>query len=838
MNHRLGDACRRLGFAGGRLAIVALGVVVSQFILYGPSLAGRKVLLPLDILSQANIYSPLTPGRWPPFPHNHGRSDVIYAVEPARQFAACELRAGRWPSWDPYQFAGVPTMTPRFSAFWRLACISPSPAALPWIEMLVALIAAFGMYAFCRRVLRVGCWPAVFVAWCYPLTGFFIFWQGWGLHFGLAWLPWMLLAVDKTVRRANRGAAPCLALLTGLLTADGRPDIAAFVLLISGLYAVWCFFDEYGSRCFSRRALWPLACTATAWGLGILLGAGQLLPMFDYAATGARLARRGAGEENRPPVGIAALPQIVLPDMYGSMQRGSIPLFEFRDGVVIPYPLRQANQLESTAATYVGLLAALLLAPLAWCSRRRRSMNLFWLGLAVLGLGWNLNIPGLVALGRLPLVNILPYNRFVFAASLALLAMAAVGLDVLADGNPQPRWWFWGPMAASATLLGWCLYRAATPPEPVATLLESYVARFGTFYTVADLAGVHRVQRTFMHNYAIAALLSALTLAGWALVRRRAPRSAWPVPLLGLLMLADLLWFGYGRSAQCDWSLYYPRIPVLEDVAKDAEKTSSRIIGAGCLPSVLSKTLRLRDVRGYDGVDPARMIDLMMLAADPKSPFPREARTQAMTPKMEMLPPDAVRLPPILDMLAVRYVIFRGSPPADKGVRGHFSGDDYWVLINRSALPRVFVPERVETIADDHQRLHKMAAADFHPQQVAYVETPLDLPTRCRGSAKIVAEVPTRITVALQMHTPGLVVLSDRWDKGWAAYLDGRKTPILRTNHAVRGVLAPPGESTLEFRYEPASVAWGMRLSGLSLLAILAWAGGACLRRRGPKHSP
>ena len=149
------------------------------------------------------------------------------------------------------------------------------------------------------------------------------------------------------------------------------------------------------------------------------------------------------------------------------------------------------------------------------------------------------------------------------------------------------------------------------------------------------------------------------------------------------------------------------------------------------------------------------------------------------------------------------------------------------MLENNSALPRVFVPERVETVADDQARLNKMASPQFNPRQVAYVETPLasHLPATCRGAARIVEEIPSRITVSLDMETPGMVVLADLWDKGWRAYLDGRPAPILRANHAVRGVEAPAGKATLEFRYEPASLAWGLRLSVAAGLATLAWLG-------------
>ncbi len=142
------------------------------------------------------------------------------------------------------------------------------------------------------------------------------------------------------------------------------------------------------------------------------------------------------------------------------------------------------------------------------------------------------------------------------------------------------------------------------------------------------------------------------------------------------------------------------------------------------------------------------------------------------------------------------------------------------MLINGNALPRVFVPSQVETIVDDKERLAKLAAADFNPRQTAYVEEPVHLPDECRGSAEIVAEIPTRVTISCDMETAGLVVLADLWDEGWNAYWDGKPVPILRTNHAMRGVVVPAGKGTLEFRYEPASLAWGWRLCGLAVACL------------------
>ena len=811
-----------LGKSAAWAALVVAGIVLGQFILLGPSLIGRKTLLPLDLLAQNRYYLPKTPGAPDKIPHNFVLSDLVLNQEPARQLIAAEWRAGRWSLWTPHQYAGVPVTWPQYSPFWLLIYLSASPVAIAWAQVAASLVAGIGMYRFCRNVLQVGFWPAAVAASCYPMTGFFVFWTCYSLPFSVCWLPWMLLAVDATVRRASRFGGLGLAAATALTLLSGQLDVGGQVLLASGLYAVWCFIDQYGKQCFSPRVLSAVATVVAGWGLGFLLASPYLLPILEYSRAGSRMERRSRGEEERPPVGMEALPQIVLPDIYGTTQDGSLPIF----------PKNQGNQLESSAATYTGLVATLLLMPLAWCSRRHRSINIYWMAIGILGVSWCLDLPILVDLLRLPGLNMLSHNRFVFATSFAILSMAAVGLDVLWQGEVRWRFLFWAPVAMLVILLLWCGYSSVVLPDTLTSELTKLERAVHEGYRVPGFgdvdAGVARVRDTYVRYYSAATALCILALGGWAIVGLHAKRRSWFLPALAVVLVADLLWFAYDRPAQCDPALYYPRIPALEEVAK-AEP--GRIIGAGCLPALLGQSHNLRDVRGDDGVEPARLIDVVKIAADPRYASPSYAVTQWLMPKFAFSSAGGIRLHPVLDMLNVRYVIFRGDPPPR--IQPDFSSPDYWVMTNRHALPRAYVPEQVETVTDDKERLAKLAAADFNPRQMAYVEEPLRLPARCRGSAKIVEEIPSKITVALDMQTRGLLVLSDRWDVGWHAYYDGNAIPILRANHALRGVVAPEGKGTIEFRYEPASLTWGLRLCGLALLVLTGWAGVIAWNSRG-----
>jgi hypothetical protein len=786
------------------LLIVFLGILVLQTILYGPSLIGQKILLPLDILAQPGVYLPKADGVTNIEPHNASLSDLVYQMEPWRRFAISELRAGRLPMWAPYEFGGVPFIYPKFSPFLFLQCCISSPVVLAWSQLLEALVAGFGAYFFMRRALGLRYWPAALCAVGYPITAYFILWQGFPLTMPVCWLPWLLLAVDRTVRGTSPLAPIWLGLTTCLVLISGHVDVAGQVLLGSGLYALWCLMERPWRQWMTSSAGKSVLLLVLGWGLGFALSSPYLLPLVEYTRTGVRMERRAAGFEARPPIGLSALPQVVLPDMYGTMENESV---------------RSApdHQAESSASAYAGLIATLLAAPLAFCNKARRRRNVFWVLLLVFSLSWCLNVPVMTELLRLPGLNMLSHNRMVFLAGFAVLMLAAEGLETLSTELATWRWWMWLPTGLMAALCLWCGFRAFISPAPIQETLTRAV-QHGQTHWANDPQSVKRVYETYARYYSTAAIWCGIGLLGWLALRARPRWQTAFLPFMGGLFVVELLCFGYGKNDQCDPKMYYPEIPAFK---KLSTCMPGRIMGYECLPPITSAANGLWDIRGYDAVDPARMVNLLLKTADPKSLKFEYALTEYLKPVTTMTSAGTVRLMPILDMLSVRYLVFRGALlPLAKPI---VESPDYWIVENPNALPRVFVPRRAEIVTDDAGRLEKMASQQFDPRNVVYLETPTALPENCKGAAQIVDEIPTRIKIALEMETAGIVVLSDRWDKGWHAYLSGKEVPILRANHAVRGVSVPAGNGELEFRYEPASFAFGLRLAGLSALVISAW---------------
>jgi hypothetical protein len=285
--------------------------------------------------------------------------------------------------------------------------------------------------------------------------------------------------------------------------------------------------------------------------------------------------------------------------------------------------------------------------------------------------------------------------------------------------------------------------------------------------------------------------------------------------------LAELLYNAYGVIPQSDRWLYYPELPVLKRLAAGPP---GRFCGARatdaappfCLPANLGRVYDLVDLRGYDGADPASLVTMLELANPRWAKAPHFAVTQSFQPDDSAL----------LDLLNLRYRVYHGTAPAGAGA--WIEEDDYWVEQRASALPRPFVPKAVEVVADPKATLDRLARDDFDPRAVAFVDVPVDLPeTEHRGTARIENETPTRLTINLDMETPGLVVLADLWYAGWHATLNGQPTTILRANGFLRGVVVPAGQGTLEFHYAPATFLWGLAILAAGMSVLLIWQGTA-----------
>jgi hypothetical protein len=198
----------------------------------------------------------------------------------------------------------------------------------------------------------------------------------------------------------------------------------------------------------------------------------------------------------------------------------------------------------------------------------------------------------------------------------------------------------------------------------------------------------------------------------------------------------------------------------------------------------------------------------------------------------------------LLDMLNVRYILVSAAIPADRedmvALQDHYTEiyrDDLVIIFeNPNAFERAWIVHDVQP-AQDGAELESLASGQVDGRKVAYVDGDLPHvtipdPAAAPDSALVTRLDPESIQVETQSGADGLLVFSEPYAAGWNAYVDGKKTGIVRTNHALRGVPITSGTHTVELKYEPLSLRVGTLVSGTAAIAMLGVWGWAVVDNR------
>jgi hypothetical protein len=727
-----------------------------------------------------------------------------------------EVRAGRLPLWNPHGYAGYPhvaaNQTAVFSPYRLIDYAWPGPEALAWTQIARSCVAGAGMYLFLRRALRLRFVAALVGAWCWPLAGFLSLWAYFPHGAVVTWLGWVLLGVDQTIRRPLSWWGPALAFATACTFLSGHAATAGQTMLIGAAYGTVALVRRL-SISGLRAGIGGGVAATTATLLGVLLSMPQTLPTIEYARESARLAERMSGRVEAETSGPAGLAQLAFPFSLGSTRT-----FASYGG--------KMNLPESPAAAHAGAVALLALAPMALMHAQRRTATWLFLAIASVCLLPALGAPGVGRVLAIPPLSLLHHTRWSFATGFAVLVLASIGTDWLIRGGRRPAVLVIAAGVICIALGAALAWQAVTPPRWLRQVYADAESRLAsgrpdaTFRDPDDIARSRAVMRGYFAWSATTAFVAA---GAWVIIglrpRGHMRRRALILPVVAAGELAITFW---GHNAQSDRSLYYPQVPALAAIASQAP---GRVCGVDCLPANLAQAAGLYDIRGYDAQDPAGYVELLERFRAADSPAGAAyARVQWFVPQWGS---------PLARMLGLRYWIARGDPPP--GVTPSIRSRDYWVIVDPRAMPRAFVPRRIEIVEDDRQRLELLARPDFDPAAVGYLESRLPVPTGSEagsGEASITEDLPGRVVVQGDLQSAGLLVLADRWDAGWVARSGDRALPVLRVNHVLRGVLLPAGRSVVAFSYEPASFRSGVFLAVCAAVACGAWMVAAAVGRR------
>lgn len=96
------------------------------------------------------------------------------------------------------------------------------------------------------------------------------------------------------------------------------------------------------------------------------------------------------------------------------------------------------------------------------------------------------------------------------------------------------------------------------------------------------------------------------------------------------------------------------------------------------------------------------------------------------------------------------------------------------------------------------------------------------------ASIKLIKNENDKINYEFSAATNQFAVFSEiYYPAGWKAFIDGKETPIVKVNYALRGLPVSAGKHAIEFRFEPESYVQGDRISLISgIISILLLLGG------------
>ncbi|MBI3956024.1 hypothetical protein HY339_02110 [Candidatus Gottesmanbacteria bacterium] len=291
--------------------------------------------------------------------------DNLLVNIPSKVFLAEELKAGRFPLWNPYIFSGTPFFADINLAvlhpFNLLYLVFPPFRALTVGILILFLAGSTGMY-FLGRTLKLGRFASLVGAVVFGFSGSLVVYANNIPILQVAVLvPWVMAAWIRYLKSMTGQDLVMFVLVAAFQFFSGHPQFTYYTWLLLALY--------------SWRRLWPLA---KAGGLVLMVSALQLVPFLTFALSSTR-----AGADftfvTTDSVKPLSLIRLILPGIVGNLSGGTAWI--------------QAGTIHG----YVGFLP-LLLAPLAWTTKIGR----FFLTIAVVWL--------LMAMGKYTPVYWLAYH--------------------------------------------------------------------------------------------------------------------------------------------------------------------------------------------------------------------------------------------------------------------------------------------------------------------------------------------------------------------------------------------------------------------------------------------
>lgn len=708
---------------------------------------------------------------------NGATPDVITQIYPWKWLVIDSFKNGNFPLWNPYAFSGTPLL-----ANYQSGVLSPINVLyfiFPFVDawsisiLLQPLLASLFMFIFLKSINRSD-FASIIGALAFGFCGFITSWMMYGtLGFAILFLPLSLFAIEKFYKTKKWHYSLILTVSIPLSLFSGHFQTSLYLLIFVSIYILFKHITQRENKTFILNI--------SSLFLGLMISAPQLLPSIEFYLNSPRNTTYFISEI----IPWSYLATFFAPDFFGN-------------------PVTRNDWFGHYAEwnAYIGVIPLIL----GFYALRKRNLYTYFFALAsiaVIFFAFKSPIQDLLINFHVPVLSTSAASRIIVLFSFSFAVLSAFGLDTLIQDIREKKF------------------------RPVILWLSSLILIFGMLWSIVFFKAYlpnDKAQIAFSNmrlpSIIFVAFLFVLVLTIIFKIKRFA--LVFSLVLIALVSL-DMLRFSLKFLPFENKKLVFPRVTLSEGVKPVAPH--DRMIAT--FGNEGSGILKIASTEGYDPLYIESYGEFVAGAIEGKYRLPE--RSVVRFPRVS---DNADKL---LNLLGVRYLVHKKSdghngwtyPFWDYPLEDFkliYEDKKYQVFDNLAVLPRAFNVGKYKVITDKEKTIREIYKkdSDLRHEVILSKEPRLKIEPGDDPQASIISYSPNFIRIETTAVKNSILILTDPFYPGWKAFIDIKKTDILRANHGFRAVEVPGGTHIVSFVYSPESIKFGFIIAIIGIVGILA----------------
>lgn len=720
------------------------------------------------------------------YPNKAQYFDVLRQLYPWKTVSLQTIFQGTFPFWNPYNFSGTPLFANFQSAvLYPLNIFYILPQKIGWtiLIMLQPFLTFCFTYLFARKI-KLSPLASLLSSISFSFSSFLSVWLEYNtIGQVIIWLPLTLLSLEHILE--NKTILWIIifvfALSSGFL--GGHPQIAVYIWIFSFFYGMHRIITLEKLQQRKKQAAWLIGFFIFPLGITAI----QLLPGAELSMYAARVSHTYDTIIHKILIQPSQLIMMFVPDFFGN----------------------PATHNYWPQDTYIGKVTSIGIIPLFFAlltiPKWKNLLIRFFLGVIVVILVLTTNNPlsSMLYAFSLPIISSSAPTLTIFLFCFSLSILAGFGFEEFKNRTYSIKKilvWLGLPLVLLFIL-------AITSHKDT---LHGNIAFKNTLYAFGlAIIFLSAILVSFFKNAKLTILI-----------------------LLVVISTIDI-WRSFEKfNPFVPKELVFPKAPILNYLQR--QKGINRFLGFSnsSIEANFATQYGLYSPDGYDPLYPKWYGEFIQSSKDGKihTRFTDQTRSDAIiSPSTsEEFTTNPYRQK-VISLLGISYILDRGENASTEKAfpinqfTQIYQQDGWKIYNNNKALPRVFLTSTYQLYNNTQDFSAKFFSPTFDSRQTLLLEKKPAMPIKsfAQGTVSLKRYTPNKVTITTNTTDTMLLFLSDTYYPGWNAFIDGKKTEILKADYAFRAVTIPAGMHEVSFTFNSLSFKIGSIVSIISLISFV-----------------